>query len=105
MVKKGDLISIFYLDIPIQRKHEIAWLLVKNDFKAHKYFQDIFYNNKNIIYLRPFPGFRDDSYIFSIHFIENDAKKETYKMRGYEEIENFIKNPHKTTNYPANRIT
>lgn len=83
---------VYYLDIPVQRRHEISWFLVKSNFKSHKQFSKIFYNDENIIYLKYLHGFKDESYDFSIHKIENDLVKETHEIRGYDSLEKFIKN-------------
>lgn len=83
---------IFYLDIPMQRRHEIAWLLAKNNFKVQKDIPDKFYDGKNTIYLKKIYGLTDYSYDFSIHLVEEDLIKETHKIKGHDGLEKFIQN-------------
>ena len=82
---------VFYLDIPIERKHEVAWLLVKNNFKAHEQFQNIFYNTLgDLIYLKYFNKTKGP-YEFEAHPIEEGTIMAKINISGYEEIEKFVK--------------
>lgn len=81
----------FYLDIPLERRHEIAWLLVKNNFKEHENSRDLFYNqNGDSIYLRYLKK-TNGPYEFEVYLFDETILKEKTHLSGYEEIEKFIK--------------
>lgn len=81
---------ITHLEIPLERKHEIAWILIKNNFKKQENSHDIFYNQKGqTIFLR-YLNKTKGPYEFDVYLFNETILKEKIHLSGYEEIEKFI---------------